>query len=74
MNPTIREQFLFIIQLFHSLPHYLPKGEPIIFSCCLMDEVQKYIELINNTNKTINYWVKYDGPPDFVKESDNVTI
>ena len=74
VNPSIREQMLFICQLFHSLPHYQAKGEPIVFSCCLMEEVQKYIELINNTNKAINYWVKYDGSNDFVKESDSVTI
>lgn len=39
-----------------------------------MDEVQKNIELINNSNKVINYWVKYEGSSDFIKESDNVTI
>lgn len=45
-----------------------------MFSSCLMEEMQKSIELINNTNRTIHYWVKYDGSPDFIKESDSVTI
>ena len=74
VNPNIREQMLFIAQLFHGLPHYQPKGDPIVFSTSLMEEVQKQIELINNTNRTIHYWVKYDGSPDFIKESDSVTI
>ena len=45
-----------------------------MFSSILMEEMQKSIELINNTNRTIHYWVKYDGSPDFIKESDSVTI
>ena len=56
------------------MPHYLPRTGPIIFTCCLMDEVFKYIELQNPSNKPISYWVKYEGDPDFIKETDNVTI
>ena len=38
---------------------------PIIFECVLGDELVKEIELNNPTTKVINYWVSYDGKPEF---------
>lgn len=52
-----RELILFVIQLYNNLHHYIPKNQPIIFSCVLGDEVTKNIELINPSNKPISYWV-----------------
>lgn len=72
--PSGRENFLFIMQLFNSLPHYVPKTAPIVFSCILGEEIIKNIELNNNTNKPISYWVKYEGSSDFSIEKDNVKL
>lgn len=35
------------MQLYNTLPHYVPKPSPIIFSCILGEEIVKYIELEN---------------------------
>lgn len=58
------------------MPHYLPKGPPIVFSCVLGDKVVKYIELKNPTNKPISYWVyKFEGDKndtDYFKIEDKI--
>lgn len=72
--PSGRENFLFIMQLLNSLPHYVPKTAPIVFSCILGEEIIKNIELNNNTNKPISYWIKYEGSSDFSIEKDNVKL
>lgn len=69
-----RENMLFIIHLLHTLPHYIPKAAPIIFSCVLGEEIIKNIELTNPTNKTISYWVKLEGSHDFSIEKENVKL
>ncbi|KAL4497051.1 hypothetical protein ABPG72_002207 [Tetrahymena utriculariae] len=72
-----RETVLFLIQLFNSLPNYIPKGQPIIFSCVLGEEVTKTIELTNPSNKTIHYWVKRTGCTDFqieTNEADTIKL
>lgn len=56
------------------MPCYIPKNEPIKFNCALGEELIQEIELKNNTVKTISYWVKYEGSPDFYLERDNITI
>ena len=43
-----REMILFVIQLYHTMPHYVPKGLPIVFSCILGEEIVK------NIGKNIN--------------------
>lgn len=68
----MRETLLFGIQLFHSLPHYIPKGQPIIFQCVLGEEVVKNVELSNPTNKPISYWVQLEpANGDFSLESED---
>ncbi len=55
------------------MPHYIPKCSPILFECVLGEELVKEIELINPTNKEINYWVSYDGSVDFsIKNAGNI--
>ncbi|KAL4498636.1 hypothetical protein ABPG72_019754 [Tetrahymena utriculariae] len=72
VKPSMRETLLFCIQLFFSLPHYIPKGQPIIFQCVLGEEVIKNIELQNPTNKPISYWVQLESQGgDFSLESDD---
>lgn len=65
---------LFILQLFFALPHYIPEGPPIIFSCVLGEEVVKNIELTNPSSKPISYWVKKEGHSDFSLMVDEFTI
>jgi hypothetical protein len=44
-----------------------------VFSCILGEEIIKEIELSNPTTKTINYWVNYEGHPDFsIKNAGNL--
>lgn len=74
VSSSPRENMLFIIHLLHTLPHYIPKAAPIIFSCILGEEIIKNIELTNPTNKTISYWVKLEGSPDFSIEKENVKL
>lgn len=59
--------------LMHTLPHYIPKGGPIIFPCSLQGDVTKIIEITNPTNRPISYWVKlekFDPHADFSCEQD----
>ena len=70
-KPSGREIILFLIQLYNALPNYVSKGQPIIFSCTLGEEVIKTIELTNPTTKPISYWVKYDGSSDFKPEFED---
>lgn len=51
------------------MPHYIPKGSPIIFESILGEEVIKEIELINPTNSSINYWVNLEGSSDFTTKN-----
>lgn len=68
----MRETILLGIQLFHSLPHYIPKGSAIIFNCVLGEDIVKNIELTNPTNKAISYWVQLESlTGDFSLESDD---
>lgn len=60
------------MQLLFALPNYQPIKEAIRFECILGDTVSKLIELENNSNKTITYFVKYEGSSDFVLEDQNV--
>ena len=65
---------LFALQLFTSLPNYIPKGGPVLFQCTLGTEVVKNIELTNPTTKQIAYYVRKDGHSDFTIECDSVKI
>ena len=51
------------------MPHYIPKGEFIIFECILGDEIIKEIELSNPTNSQISYWVNLEGSSDFTTKN-----
>ena len=51
---------LFCIQLYQSLPHYVPKAS-IEFPAVLGDLVTKNIELSNPSKNPISYWVKLIG-------------
>ncbi|EGR28301.1 hypothetical protein IMG5_179020 [Ichthyophthirius multifiliis] len=73
-KPSQREIFLLLVHLLNTLPNYIPKENPIIFSCILGQEINHIIELKNNTKKPINYWVKYIGSPDFQMETDNIKL
>ena len=50
------------------MPNYQPVKESIKFECILGDTVSKIIELENNSNRIITYFVKYEGSSDFVLE------
>ena len=65
---------LFILHLYFTLPNYIPKGEPILFSCILGEECSKFIELSNPTTKQIAYWVLYEGHSDFQIENSYVQL
>ncbi|EAR97253.2 flagellar associated protein (macronuclear) [Tetrahymena thermophila SB210] len=70
-RPNAREILLFLIQLYSTLPFYIPKQAPLIFSCILGEDIVKTIEITNPTQKPISYWVKYEGSPDFSLESED---
>ncbi|EGR31281.1 hypothetical protein IMG5_114390, partial [Ichthyophthirius multifiliis] len=69
--PSAREILLFIIQLSQTLPYYIPKQQPIIFSCVLGEEIAKIIEINNPTLKPISYWVSLEGSEDFKLDSED---
>jgi hypothetical protein len=56
------------------MPCFIPKNEPIKFTCALGEEAIQEIELKNSTGKNISYWVKYEGSPDFYIEREHITI
>ena len=64
---------LFCIQLYQSLPHYVPKAS-IEFPAVLGDLVTKNIELSNPSKNPISYWVKLIGSSDFSIEQEQVRI
>ena len=68
-KPSSREMILFLTQLYNTLPHYIPKGQPVVFSCVLGEDVSKTIELKNDSSKCISYWVKFEGSADFLLEN-----
>lgn len=55
--PSAREMLLFCVQLYQSLPHYIPKAT-IEFPATLGDLVTKTIELSNPSKNPISYWVQ----------------
>ena len=73
MTPSGRELLLFCVQLYQSLPHYIPKAT-IEFPAVLGDLVTKNIELSNPSRSTISYWVKRVGSEDFSIEQEEVRI
>lgn len=55
------------------MPHYIPKGTPILFTCMLGEEITKEIQLSNPSTKIIHYWVHYEGHSDFsIKNAGNI--
>jgi len=72
-DPSARELMLFCIQLYQSLPHYVPKAS-IEFPAVLGDLVTKNIELSNPSKNPISYWVKLIGSSDFSIEEEQVRI
>ena len=71
--PSGRELLLFIVQMYQSLPHYIPKAV-IEFPCTLGDLVTKNIELTNPSKNPISYWVNLDGCRDFTIEEQSLRI
>lgn len=64
-RPQGRESMLFVLSLYQGLPHYIPKAK-IVFPCTLGEKVVKNIELTNpSANKSVSYWVKLEGSPDY---------
>jgi hypothetical protein len=72
-NPSSRELLLFCVQLYQSLPHYIPKAE-IEFPATLGDLVTKNIELSNPSKNPISYWVQLDGSKDFSNPEKEIRI
>ena len=69
------ETLLLLMTLFNTLPNYLPRQSPVLFSCILGSQVVKTIELNNPTGKAVSYWVKLDGSSDFtLDDEDNIKI
>lgn len=68
-----RELLLFCVQLYQSLPHYIPKAT-IEFPAVLGDLVTKNIELSNPSKSAIAYNVMSVGSEDFTIESKEVRI
>ena len=73
VNPSARELLLFCVQLYQSLPHYIPKAQ-IEFPATLGDLVTKNIELSNPSKNPISYWVQCDGSKDFSIEFKDIRI
>ena len=71
--PSARELLLFCVQLYQSLPHYIPKAQ-IEFPATLGDLVTKNIELSNPSKNPISYWVQCDGSKDFFIEFKDIRI
>lgn len=67
-RPTPREALLFILGLYQGLPHYIPKCK-IVFACPLGEKTVKNIELSNPSGKSVNYWVRIEGSPDYTFDS-----
>ena len=72
-NPSARELLLFCVQLYQSLPHYIPKAQ-IEFPATLGDLVTKNIELSNPSKNSISYWVQCEGSKDFSIEEKEIRI
>ena len=72
-RPSARELLLFCVQLYQSLPHYIPKAK-IQFPATLGDLVTKNIELSNPSKNPISYWIKLDGSKDFSIDEECVKI
>ena len=72
-NPSARELLLFCVQLYQSLPHYIPKAQ-IEFPATLGDLVTKNIELSNPSKNPISYWVQCEGSKDFTIEEKEIRI
>ena len=71
-KPTAREMVLFCMQLFQTLPHYVPKAI-IEFPCILGEAVKKTIELTNPYKSPISYWVALEGT-DFSIDQTEIRI
>lgn len=72
-NCSARDMIFLAVQLFQTLPHYLPKAE-IEFPAVLGDTVTKTIELTNPSGGVISYWAKLDGSKDFKMDMDSITL
>ena len=72
-EPSARELLTFCVQLYQTLPHYVPKAQ-IEFPAVLGDLETKNIELSNPSKNPISYWVKLIGCSDFSIETNQVRI
>lgn len=72
-NCSARDMIFLAVQMFQTLPHYLPKAE-IEFPAVLGDTVTKTIELTNPSAGVISYWAKLDGSKDFKMDMDSITL
>ena len=69
-NINAREILLLLIILFQNLQHFYPK-DTITFSCVLGDSLIKAISLMNQTKRTLEYAVKYEGSESFTLTQKN---
>ena len=73
-RPSSREMVLFCLQLYQGLPHYIPKCK-IVFTCPLGEKLEKKLDLANNSNKPVSYWVRIEGSSDFsIESNDSITL
>lgn len=73
-RPSAREIVLFCLQLYHGLPHYIPKCK-IVFTCPLGEKIEKKLDLSNTSGKPINYWIRIEGSGDFsIDGVETITI
>lgn len=74
VEPSARELLLFVVQLYQTLPHYIPKAT-IEFPSVLGDLVTKNIELSNPSKNIISYRVELmPRNSDFSVEQTEVRI
>ena len=70
-HPSGKDMLLLVLHLYNTLPHFIPRGGPVIFQCVLGSECTRNLELQNPTSKSISYWVRYEGAPDFILDGED---
>ena len=69
-TPNAREMVLFLTMLYQNFQHFYPK-DTIQFSCTLGDTIIKSINLMNPTNKYLEYAIKHEGNDSFIFPNSN---
>ena len=69
-TPNAREMVLFLTMIYQNFQHFYPK-DTIQFSCTLGDTIIKSINLMNPTNKYLEYAIKHEGNDSFIFPNSN---